>query len=71
MRTLTEQQANEWVLDLLGDKPMDEVSRAFLEDSAIMTIHTVYKNGGEIVIRESPAITLGDIKKMKEDGVIY
>lgn len=68
---MTEDKAIELALKLTGKRVIPGENREDFDTAVIQTIATLYLNGYEIVPRFMPKITLGDIKQMEREGVIY
>ena len=56
---------------LLKGSPLSEEARSYVESSLPYILKRYYDAGYEVVPRFKPNITMGEIEKMKEDGVIY
>ena len=68
---MTEDKAIDLALELTGKRVIPGENRDDFDTAVIQTIATLYLNGYEVVPRFMPKITLGDIKQMEQDNVIY
>ena len=68
---MTEDRAIDLALKLTGKRIVPGENREQFETGVIQTIATLYLNGYEVVPRFKPLISLGDIKQMAVDEVIY
>ena len=68
---MTEDKAIDLALKLTGKRVIPGENRDDFDTAVIQTIATLYLNGYEVVPRFMPKITLGGLKQMEQDNVIY
>ena len=68
---MTEQNAIKLAIELSEKHIYPAEMRDEREATIVQIIADIYKNGYEVVARFKPAISLGDIERMKLEGVEY
>jgi hypothetical protein len=67
---MTESKANDLGMELIDRAALSETTKDVTFSAVAWFIHALYKSGYEIVPR-LPTVTLGDIERMKEDGINF
>ena len=68
---MTTKEANDLAMKWVDEAPVSETSREYMVSSVSWFLWELDKRGYEIVPRFRPGLSVGDIERMKEEGVIY
>jgi len=68
---MNQSSANDLAMGMVEKANMGEPTKDMTYSAVAWFIYQLYKENYEVVPRFMPKITLGDIKQMEQEGVIY